>query len=216
MIFLQEQEYSVPQALLRVHGLKQHDRLPKYLTDEQVRLLRDDFEGQVQQAQTCAPERDALLTRAAFYLLWQGGLRKGEVEELRLEDLDLAGRRLSVRNGKGLKDRTVYLTETTWLPYAPTWRCAGRGRPTTSFLYRNQALGKDLIHGRLKAAGERAGVKVHAHRLRHTAATQLLNAGCPVTAFRSSWAQEAQHDHGLRPRPRQDRGSGLLCRHEPD
>jgi site-specific recombinase XerD len=183
MIFLQEQEYSVPQALLRVHGLKQHDRLPKYLTDEQVRQLRDDFEGQVQQAQTCAQRRDALLTRAAFYLLWQGGLRKGEVEELRLEDLDLAGRRLSVRNGKGLKDRTVYLTETSLAALRAYLAVRGPGPTDHVFLYRNQPVGKDLIHGRLKAAGERAGVQVHAHRLRHTAATQLLNAGCPVTSI---------------------------------
>jgi hypothetical protein len=51
------------------------------------------------------------------------------------------------------------------------------------FLYRHQPISKDLIHGRLKAAGERVGVKVHAHRLRHTTATQLLNAGCPVTSI---------------------------------
>ena len=51
------------------------------------------------------------------------------------------------------------------------------------FLYRNQPLGKDLIHGRLKLAGERIGVRLHAHRLRHTCATQLLNVGCPVTSI---------------------------------
>jgi hypothetical protein len=40
-----------------------------------------------------------------------------------------------------------------------------------------------LIRGRIKAAGERVGVKVYPHRLRHTAATQLLNAGCRVTSI---------------------------------
>jgi hypothetical protein len=35
----------------------------------------------------------------------------------------------------------------------------------------------------LKAAGERIGVKVYCHRLRHTCATQLLNAGCRVTSI---------------------------------
>ncbi len=95
LVFLQEQEYSVPQALLRIHGLKQPDRLPKSLTDEQVRLLRDDFESRVAQAPDARLRRDALLDRAAFYLLWQCGLRRGELEELRLEDLDLPGRRLA-------------------------------------------------------------------------------------------------------------------------
>ena len=51
------------------------------------------------------------------------------------------------------------------------------------FLYRNQPVCKDLIRGRIKAAGERVGVKVYPHHLRHTAATQLLNAGCRVTSI---------------------------------
>jgi site-specific recombinase XerD len=183
MAFLQEQEYPVPQALLRIHSLKQPERLPKYLTDEQVRALRDDFEGQVKRAVTAAQRRDALLTRAAFYLLWQSGLRKSEVEELRLDDLDLPGRRLSVRNGKGMKDRTVFLTEATLKALTSYLAVRGPGPTDHVFLYRNQPIGKDLIHERLKAAGKRAGVKVHAHRLRHTTATQLLNAGCPVTSI---------------------------------
>jgi site-specific recombinase XerD len=183
MIFLQEQEYRVPQALLRVHDLKQPDRLPKHLTDEQVRALRDDFEGQVADAKYPYQKRDALLTRACFYLLWQSGLRKGEVEELRLEDLDLAGLRVSIRNGKGLKDRTVYLTDTSVSALVAYLSVRGPGPTDHVFLYRNQALNKDLIHVRLKTAGERIGVKVHAHRLRHTCGTQLLNSGCPVTSI---------------------------------
>ena len=181
--FLQEEGYAIPQALLRLHGLKQPDSLPRYLTDEQVRLLRDDLEGRLARAFHPSRRRDALLDRAAFYLLWQSGLRKGEVEELRLEDLDLPNRKLSVRNGKGLKDRTVYLTDTTIRALSAYLVGRGMGPTDHVFLYRNQPLGKDLIHSRLKAAGERIGVKVYAHRLRHTTATQLLNAGCPVTSI---------------------------------
>ncbi len=42
---------------------------------------------------------------------------------------------------------------------------------------------KDLIRGQLKYAGNRVGVKAYPHRLRHTCATQLLNAGCRVTSI---------------------------------
>jgi hypothetical protein len=59
----------------------------------------------------------------------------------------------------------------------------GMGPTAHVILYRNQPLSKDLIHGRLKAAGERTGVNVFAHKLRHTCATQLLNAGCPITSI---------------------------------
>jgi hypothetical protein len=44
-------------------------------------------------------------------------------------------------------------------------------------------LKKDIIRSQLKYAGERVGVKVYPHRLRHTCATQLLNAGCRVTSI---------------------------------
>jgi integrase/recombinase XerD len=183
MRFLQEEEYAVPQALLRIHGLKQPDRLPKHLTDEQVKLLRDDFEARVGRAEGLHQLRDALLDRAVFHLFWQSGLRLGELEELRLEDLDLAGRKLSVRNGKGMKDRTVYMTDTTVHALSAYLAVRGMGPSDHVFLYRNQALKKDLARSRIKDAGKRVGVKVYPHRLRHTTATQLLNAGCPVTSI---------------------------------
>jgi len=110
-------------------------------------------------------------------------LRLGEVEELRLEDLDLPGRRVLVRNGKGLKDRTVYLTNAAVVALSAYLEVRGVGPTDHVFLYRNEALKKDLARTRIKDAGKRVGVKVYPHKLRHTTATQLLNAGCPVTSI---------------------------------
>jgi integrase/recombinase XerC len=183
MDYLSESGEAVPQVLLRIPCLKEPDPLPKFLTDAQVKALRDEFEERVKSALDPAHRRLALLDRAAFYLLWQGGLRRGEVEELRLEDLDLAGRRLSVRRGKGMKDRTIYLTESVTSALSDYLTVRGPGPTDHVFLFRNISLSKDLIPARLKTAGEAAGVKVYAHRLRHTCATQLLNAGCPVTSI---------------------------------
>jgi len=183
MEYLQDQGLPVPHALLRLRCLKEPDPLPKFLTDEQVRALRDDHEQQVQAADNAARRRDALLDRACFYLLWQAGLRRGEVEDLRLEDLDLEGRRLTVRRGKGLLDRTVFLTGTVVSTLKAYLAVRGPGPTDHVFLYRNQALSPHLIHGRLKACGARVNVPVYAHRLRHTCATQLLNAGCRITSI---------------------------------
>jgi site-specific recombinase XerD len=183
LVFLQEEEYNVPQSLLRIPGLKPPEPLPKYLTDEQVRTLRDEIERGVQEAKLSNHRRLALLVRAAFYLLWQGGLRLGEVEELRLEDLDFAQKRLSIRDGKGRKDRTVYLTETTIHALQEYLMVRGEGSGDHVFLFRNAPLKRDIVHAQLKYAGERVGVKVYPHRLRHTCATQLLNAGCRVTSI---------------------------------
>ncbi len=183
LLFLQEEEYNVPQSLLRIPGLKEPDSLPKYLTDEQVRKLRDEVEKGVCESKLISHRRLALLVRSAFYLLWQGGLRLGEVEELRLEDLDLAQKRLSVRDGKGKKDRTVYLAETAIRALQEYLVVRGDGSGDHVFLYRNAPLKKDIIRAQLKYAGERVGVKVYPHRLRHTCATQLLNAGCRITSI---------------------------------
>jgi site-specific recombinase XerD len=183
MVFLQGQGFTVPQALLRKLSLKQPDSLPKFLTDDQVRLLRDEIERRVTTAKGYHQRRVALLARAAFYLLWQSGLRLGEVEELLQEDLDLSGRKLTVRKSKNLKDRVVYMTDTTVRAVQEYLAVRGPGPTDHVFLYRNQPVSKDLVRGQLKIAGDAVGVHVYPHRLRHTAATQLLNAGCRITSI---------------------------------
>ena len=105
------------------------------------------------------------------------------ISPLKLEDLDLPGRKLMVRNGKGLSDRAVYLTDTAVRAVRAYLPVRGLGPTDHLFLYRNEPLSKDLIRNRLQAAGKRVGVKVYPHRLRHTCATQLLNAGCRVTSI---------------------------------
>jgi len=181
--FLQEQEFVIPQALLTFPCLKEPDSLPKFLSDDQVRLLKNDFDSRVLSAKDAKERRDALLDQVAFYLLWQGGLRIGELEELRLEDLDLNARRLMVRKGKGMKDRSVYLTDSTIRVVSAYLTVRGMGPTDHVILYRNQPLCKDLVPARIRAAGMRVGVHVYPHRLRHTCATQLLNAGCRITSI---------------------------------
>jgi len=189
LLFLQDegglagQGYEVPQSLLRMPSLKQPEPLPKYLTDEQVKLLRDEAERRVTEALESHTRRDALLDRAVFYLLWQGGLRLCEVEDLLLEDLDLAGRKLTIRQSKNLKDRTVFIADAAVRAVREYLQVRGEGFSSHVFLYRNRALAKELVSSRMRALGEAVGVKVHTHRLRHTTATQLLNAGCRITSI---------------------------------
>lgn len=168
LLFLQEEGYTIPQSILRIPSLKLPDSLPRYLTDDQVGKLREEIEGYVAAAENPHQLRQALLDRATFYLLWQGGMRLSEVEDLLLEDLDLPGKRLSVRCGKGMKDRTVYLTGRVLLALKEYLAVRGEGSSGHVFLYRNAALSKDLIRSRLKTIGKRVGVKVYPHRLRHT------------------------------------------------
>ena len=173
----------MPQSILRFPNLKEPDPLPKFLTDEQVQQLKNSFETQVLEAKKPHLRRDALLNRATFYLLWQSALRISEVEDLQLENIDLKKRVIYVRNGKNMIDRTVFMTDSTVKALAEYLQVRGIGPTQNVFLYRNQPISEDLVRNRLKALGQQLGFNVYPHRLRHTCATQLLNAGCSVTSI---------------------------------
>ena len=183
--FLQEREFVVPQQLFRHIGLREPNTLPRFLTDEQVSRLQAEIEATVERATTPARKRNALMDRAFLYLLWQAGLRTAEIEDLDMADLNLAGRQLIVRRGKGQKDRTVYLTEITIEALRDYLAQRGSSQSDRVFTYRHEPLGHQLVRNRIKAAGKRAGVKVTPHQLRHTFATQLVNAGAKVTTIQA-------------------------------
>ncbi len=183
--FLQQQGIAVPNALLTLPGLKKPQSLPRFLTDTQVVALRDDFRQRVAQARTVAAKRNAHLDLAAFYLLWQCGLRVGELEDLQQADVDLAAGVILIRAAKGLKDRSVYLTERVTEAIEQYLEVRGPALTDHLFIYRHKPLSKDLVRNRMKAAGKRTGVKVTPHMLRHTFGTQLVNAGAKVTTIQA-------------------------------
>lgn len=198
--FLQEQGFRIPLSLLRLPMLKEPDSLPRFLTDAEVSRLQTHMEQRLTQANKAA-ERRSLLDRAIFYLLWHAGLRLGEVEELCLADLNISTKpvlslpkgsmqvlgqqQLVVRQGKGMKDRTVYLTELASASLAEYLTVRGQGQTDHVFLFRHLALRKGFINYRFKLTRERTGIQVTPHQLRHTCATQLVNAGCPITTIKA-------------------------------
>lgn len=107
--------------------------------------------------------------------------------DLRLTDVDMAAGIILIREAKGLKDRSVYLTGRVIEAIEQYLVVRGPALSDHLFIYRHKPLSKDLIRCRLKAAGERLGMKVTPHMLRHTFATQLLNAGAKVTTIQALW-----------------------------
>ncbi|HRI62483.1 MAG TPA: phage integrase N-terminal SAM-like domain-containing protein, partial [Saprospiraceae bacterium] len=87
----------------KVKGLfqpKKPQKLPKVLTEEEVSALLRAVDN---------PKHRCLLM-----LIYSGGLRLGEVTNLRLPDLQPEKNRLFVRAGKGNKDRCTILSEKAW------------------------------------------------------------------------------------------------------
>ncbi len=121
---------------------------------------------------------------AAMLLMVRLGLRSGEVAALELDDLDWRAGDLIVR-GKGSRVERLPLPPDVGDAVAGWIR---RGRPAcdsrrvfTRVRAPHQGLSVGGVGNIVKAAGLRAGVPdVHAHRLRHTAATRMLAGGADL------------------------------------
>ena len=150
--------------------------LPKGLEPDQVRRLLAACD-----ASTVVGVRDlAILT-----LLVRLGLRRGEVAGLRLDDIDWRAGTIRVR-GKGDCHELLPLPPDVGRRVAEYLRHArpadAQGR--TVFVRHfapHHALGASRVSTIVADAARRAGIgRVHSHRLRHTAATELLRSGASL------------------------------------
>jgi integrase/recombinase XerD len=142
-----------------------------------------------------------LRDRALMETLYATGIRHAEAYRLDLYDVDVAAHRLTVRLGKGQRDRLVPLTETAadWLTRYVTaarpelaagkWRGKGKRRgqpkiiPPTSALWlasTGRRLSYVMIGDRIRDYALQAKVKASTHTFRHCCATHLLRAGASV------------------------------------
>jgi len=150
--------------------------LPKGLEPDQVRRLLAACD--VDTAVGC---RDlAILT-----LLLRLGLRRGEVAGLRLDDIDWRAGTISVR-GKGNCHERVPLPPDVghrvaeYLQHARPADAQGRTVFVRHFAP-HHALSASRVSTIVADAAKRADLgRIHAHRLRHTAATELLRAGASL------------------------------------
>ncbi len=176
--YLEEQGQQVNPSVFRVKRPKQGDPVPQFLSETDfLRLERTVLEA------TSSGQRDDLLDRVWFYLLSDSGLRRGEVCDLRLGDIDLAGRRLIVRLGKGKRDRIVPLSPYLIGALKAYLPVCGAADTDHLLIYQQEAVEAALIWNRLHRYGQQAQVEVSPQRLRHTMATRLLNASMPITSL---------------------------------
>jgi integrase/recombinase XerD len=132
---------------------------------------------------------------AVLLLLVRLGLRAGEVAALRLEDIDWHAGELHI-HGKGRSLHRLPLPVDVGQALAAYLRRAQRDRSTRSVFVRCRAPFTEMTSPgivaiatqALRAAGITRG---GAHRLRHTAATQMLRRGASLTEI----AQVLRHRH---------------------
>ena len=148
--------------------------LPKHLRDEQVVTLFKKIDD----------TRD----RAMFMLMLRCGLRVEEVARLTVDAIEYRSRQLYVFNGKGSKDRVVYLSEDAQSALEEYMQKRRWSKEKRVFLVRKGPLrGKPIsvrgIQKRIEHYAQRTGTAVSCHHLRHTMATQLLNADAALVTI---------------------------------
>jgi len=130
-----------------------------------------------------------LQARAVLEMLYGCGLRNSELRRLTVNDIDLTARILTVRLGKGQKDRKLPIGNSAlhWLERYLKLR--NTLSPTTPFLFLARGEKAPLTNGGLifiiHYYKSLAGInkKVVPHTLRHCFATHLLEEGAPLPAI---------------------------------
>jgi integrase len=177
--FQAEIGHPICQRMLRVRTLDRGPQVHRDVPQEHVQRLMQTIESGAT-AKSTALRRLGAMDRAWFLLMLTSGLRCGEVRRLRLDDLDLKGRRVRIIQSKGLKDRIVYLVQATVDALSDYLRVRGPAATDHVFIYRHRPLSPSYCLGRMRTYSRRCGVDVTPHQLRHTCATILLNAGAPI------------------------------------
>ena len=168
----EEEDIEIENRVKSGYLLRLPKPLPRFLQDEEVGKLFKVIMG----------ARD----RAIFYLMLRCGLRVEETAGLMLDDLDLRRGTIIVKSGKGAKGRMVYMSTDAHSAIKEYLRVRHPVRTKALFLVDKGALkGKPIsvrgIQKRLELYARKSGLRVSCHELRHTMATQLLNAGADLT-----------------------------------
>lgn len=142
-----------------------------------------------------------LRDRALMEVLYATGIRHSEAHKLDLYDVDTTAHQLTVRLGKGQRDRLVPLTETAayWLtryvtagrPELAAGKLWGKGKRrsqpklilSTSALWLSvtgRRLSYQMLADRIRDYALQAEVKASIHTFRHCCATHLLRGGASI------------------------------------
>ena len=142
------------------------EKLPTFLTEEEIRRMERAAEEMID------PRYPALIT-----LMSRGGLRLSEVARLKAKDVDLKGGVITIRSGKGRKDRAIPIPKGSKRHLQVILRFLKGDDPIFPWSTRT-------INRIIKRIARKAGIdkRVTPHTLRHTAATRMLKRGMNIRA----------------------------------
>jgi integrase/recombinase XerD len=153
-------------------------RIPKYLTEREIELLREACHLPIE--------------KAIFELMFSTGCRIGEIVSLEKNHINWSNQSAIVR-GKGDKEREVYFNIRCdiWLKRYMDSRTDNN--PAIFVTERHpHIMSVAQMRYIIKRISNRAGInkEIHPHQLRHSYATHLLNNGAPIEVIQSLLGHE--------------------------
>jgi site-specific recombinase XerD len=170
----EEEEVPIVNPVKKPNIMKLPRGLPKHLKEEQIGILFKNLKG----------PRD----RAMFMIMLRCGLRVEEVAHLSLGSIDLKRRILFIQDGKGAKDRIVYISNDALHALLDYLRVRPTNKVKKVFLVEKGPLtGQSIsirgIQKRMEYYANKTNLRISCHHLRHTMATQMLNADTDLSTI---------------------------------
>ena len=157
---------------------------------EQLPAGRHVDRGEVQALFSVCTGDDPASTRdaALLALLYGCGLRRSEAVTLQLTDYEQATGAVTVRSGKGRKDRIVYVTNgaadalAAWVGHRGTWEGSLLAPVAKGGKVQQRSMTAQATLLRLRWLAQRAGVRAFSpHDLRRSFVGELLDAGADIS-----------------------------------
>lgn len=198
-----EDMIGTPSPMKKVPRPKADKPLPKALRPEQVKAFLESI-----QSWTAQGTRD----RAFFQLMYESGMRVGEVASLEVSDLDLAAGEVRVRDTKGRRDRVALIGQGAKMWLARWLERREEALPTAGALWIAPRTGKPVHTAVWVKRAHQLGLEqgISSHQLRHSFATHLLENGADIRAVQelmghSSVVQTQRYDRVISARRRNAR-----------
>lgn len=145
-------------------------RLPVFLNEEEEKQLLDVFNVRYISSQR---------NKEICLLIFKTGLRISELVNLQWKDVDLLAGRITVINGKGNKDRILFVSEETLSSLLAWKERQAKTWGKSSYVFSNRKCSKLVardVREMITNYAKKAEITKHVspHVLRHTFATNLL------------------------------------------